>query len=161
MTISDGVSITEAARLLGTSRPTLSKLLSDHDFPRQKVGGKTLVSMAAVRQFYQDHKQGASRHWPKAKGQYAPKATAKAAQPEDELAKQLAELQQSFSQHKLELEQLRTQLGDGLRRLDLSRPQMSNAAASLQPATPKSRANSAGLSLLKVLKDMFRSWGNP
>lgn len=54
--LADGVSITEAARMLGTSRPSLSKLLSDHDFPRVKAGGKTLVSMAEVRVFYQAQK---------------------------------------------------------------------------------------------------------
>lgn len=56
----DGVSITEAARVLGTSRPTLSKLLSDADFPRRKAGGKTLVSLAKVRAFYEARKLGGS-----------------------------------------------------------------------------------------------------
>lgn len=61
----DGVSITEAARVLGTSRPTLSKLLSDADFPRHKAGGKTLVSLAQVREFYEAHKAGASAAGPR------------------------------------------------------------------------------------------------
>lgn len=61
----DGVSITEAARVLGTSRPTLSKLLSDADFPRHKAGGKTLVSLTQVRQFYEAHKAGGSTGGPR------------------------------------------------------------------------------------------------
>lgn len=50
--MAEQISITEAARLLGTSRPTLSKLLSDHDFPRVRSGGKTLVSVREVQAFY-------------------------------------------------------------------------------------------------------------
>lgn len=61
----DGVSITEAARVLGISRPTLSKLLSDADFPRHKAGGKTLVSLAQVRRFYEAHKAGGSTGGPR------------------------------------------------------------------------------------------------
>lgn len=63
--VRDGVSITEAARVLGISRPTLSKLLSDADFPRLKAGGKTLVSLAEVREFYEAHKAGASAASPR------------------------------------------------------------------------------------------------
>lgn len=173
MTISDAVSITEAARLLGTSRPTLSKLLSDHDFPRQRAGGKTLVSMAAVRQFYRAHKQGASRPGavpvpvPVPKPEPEPEPKASLSEPEalsqlrlSSVEEQLAQLQQSLSQHKQELDQLRTQVHDGFRRQEQSRPQISDAAAFLQPAPPKSRANAAGFPFLKLIKDMFRPWGN-
>lgn len=43
------VSATEAARLLGVSRPTLYELMGREDFPSFKLGNRRLVSVAGLR----------------------------------------------------------------------------------------------------------------
>lgn len=43
------VGTTEAARLMGISRPTLYQLLSRADFPSFRVGGRVLVSVAGLQ----------------------------------------------------------------------------------------------------------------
>ena len=43
------VSASEAARLLGISRPTLYNLLNQSDFPSFRVGGRVLVSVAGLQ----------------------------------------------------------------------------------------------------------------
>lgn len=45
------VSATEAARLLGVSRPTLYQLLNRADFPSFRVGGRVLVSVAGLQEW--------------------------------------------------------------------------------------------------------------
>lgn len=42
------VSTTEAARLLGISRPSVYQLINRGDFPSFHVGGRTLVSVAGL-----------------------------------------------------------------------------------------------------------------
>lgn len=45
------VSTTEAARLLGVSRPTLYTLLNREDFPSFHVGNRVLVSVAGLQEW--------------------------------------------------------------------------------------------------------------
>lgn len=45
------VSASEAARLLGVSRPTVYKLIGRADFPAFKVGNRTLVSVDGLRRW--------------------------------------------------------------------------------------------------------------
>lgn len=45
------ISVTEAAALLGVSRPTLYKLLYREDFPSLRVGGRVLVSRAGLERW--------------------------------------------------------------------------------------------------------------
>lgn len=42
------VSTTEAARLLGISRPSVYQLINRGDFPSFHIGGRTLVSVAGL-----------------------------------------------------------------------------------------------------------------
>lgn len=55
------VGTTEAARLMGISRPTLYQLLSRADFPSFRVGGRVLVSVAGLQEWIsqQTVKEGA------------------------------------------------------------------------------------------------------
>lgn len=43
------VGTTEAARLLGVSRPTLYQLLNRADFPSFRVGSRVLISVAGLQ----------------------------------------------------------------------------------------------------------------
>lgn len=43
------VSTTEAARLLGVSRPTVYQLLNRADFPSFRVGARVLISVAGLQ----------------------------------------------------------------------------------------------------------------
>lgn len=43
------VGTTEAARLLGVSRPTLYQLLNRADFPSFRVGGRVLISVSGLQ----------------------------------------------------------------------------------------------------------------
>lgn len=43
------VGTTEAARLLGISRPTLYQLLNRADFPSFRVGGRVLISVSGLQ----------------------------------------------------------------------------------------------------------------
>lgn len=43
------VGTTEAARLLGISRPTLYQLLNRQDFPSFRVGGRVLISVSGLQ----------------------------------------------------------------------------------------------------------------
>ena len=43
------VGTTEAARLLGVSRPTLYQLLNRADFPSFRVGGRGLISVSGLQ----------------------------------------------------------------------------------------------------------------
>ena len=45
------VSATEAARLLGVSRPTIYQYLGRDDFPSFRVGGRILVSVDGLRRW--------------------------------------------------------------------------------------------------------------
>lgn len=45
------VGTTEAARLLGVSRPTLYRLLSQTDFPSFRVGNRVLISVAGLQEW--------------------------------------------------------------------------------------------------------------
>ena len=42
------IGTTEAARLLGISRPTLYQLLGQSDFPSFRVGSRVLISVAGL-----------------------------------------------------------------------------------------------------------------
>lgn len=53
------VSTTEAARLLGVSRPTLYTLINRSDFPSFRVGGRVLVSVAGLREWIDRQAKGA------------------------------------------------------------------------------------------------------
>ena len=54
------VSTTEAARLLGVSRPTIYTLINRSDFPAFKVGTRTLVSVAGLERWIEAQAGGAS-----------------------------------------------------------------------------------------------------
>lgn len=43
------VGTTEAARLLGVSRPTLYQLINREDFPSFRVGGRVLISLSGLK----------------------------------------------------------------------------------------------------------------
>jgi len=45
------ISALEAARLLGVSKPKVYELMGRADFPSFKVGGRTLVSVAGLREW--------------------------------------------------------------------------------------------------------------
>jgi len=45
------VSTTEAARLLGVSRPTVYQLLNREDFPSFRVGSRVLVSVSGLKEW--------------------------------------------------------------------------------------------------------------
>lgn len=45
------VGATEAARLLGVSRPTLYQLLNRQDFPSFRVGSRVLISVAGLQEW--------------------------------------------------------------------------------------------------------------
>lgn len=45
------VSVTEAAKLLGVSRPTMYTLLNQEGFPSFRVGGRRLIPLAAMRRW--------------------------------------------------------------------------------------------------------------
>lgn len=47
------VSVAEAARLLGVSRPTIYGLIHTEGFPSFKLGGRTLVSVEGLRDWVQ------------------------------------------------------------------------------------------------------------
>ena len=47
------VSAPEAARLLGISKPTLYQMMRREDFPAFKLGGRTLISVAGLREWVQ------------------------------------------------------------------------------------------------------------
>ena len=53
------VSTTEAARLLGVSRPTLYTLINRSDSPSFRVGGRVLVSVAGLREWIDRQAKGA------------------------------------------------------------------------------------------------------
>ena len=43
------LSVSETARMLGVSRPTIYKLINREDFPAFRVGGRTLISAEGLR----------------------------------------------------------------------------------------------------------------
>ena len=45
------ISVTEAARLLGLSKPTLYKYVNREDFPSFKLGGRMLVSTEGLKKW--------------------------------------------------------------------------------------------------------------
>lgn len=45
------VGTTEAARLLGVSRPTLYQLLNRADFPSFRVGSRVLISVSGLQEW--------------------------------------------------------------------------------------------------------------
>lgn len=45
------VGTTEAARLLGISRPTLYQILNRTDFPSFRVGSRVLISVAGLQEW--------------------------------------------------------------------------------------------------------------
>ena len=53
------VGATEAARLLGISRPTLYQLLNRVDFPSFRVGSRVLISVSGLQEWiYRQTKEG-------------------------------------------------------------------------------------------------------
>lgn len=53
------VGTTEAARLLGVSRPTLYQLLNRSDFPSFRVGNRVLVSVGGLQAWIDRQTRGA------------------------------------------------------------------------------------------------------
>lgn len=45
------IAVEDAALLLGVSRDTIYKLLHRDDFPRLKIGNRTLISVAGLRRW--------------------------------------------------------------------------------------------------------------
>ena len=43
------IGVTEAARLLGISKPSLYQIVNREDFPSFKLGGRTLISTEGLR----------------------------------------------------------------------------------------------------------------
>ena len=54
------VGSTEAARLLGISRPTLYQLLNRQDFPSFRVGNRVLISVDGLREWVKRQAQEVS-----------------------------------------------------------------------------------------------------
>lgn len=52
------VSLPEAARLLGVSKPTIYKYTGRADFPAFKIGGRVLVSVDGLRAWVRDQAGG-------------------------------------------------------------------------------------------------------
>ena len=52
------VSTTEAARLLGVSRPTIYQYIGREDFPSFKCGARTLISVDGLRAWVEKQSQG-------------------------------------------------------------------------------------------------------
>lgn len=48
------VSMSEAARLLGVSRPTVYQYAHTEDFPAFRIGGRVLVSVDGLRRWVND-----------------------------------------------------------------------------------------------------------
>lgn len=48
------VSVTEAAQMLGISRPTLYKLIRTENFPVLRVGARTLISRAGLERWVKE-----------------------------------------------------------------------------------------------------------
>lgn len=48
------LSVTEAARLLGVSRPTVYSLLAREDFPSFSVGNRRLISADGLREWVRE-----------------------------------------------------------------------------------------------------------
>lgn len=46
-------SVSEAAQVLGVSKPTLYKYVNREDFPSLKLGGRTLISAEGLRDWVQ------------------------------------------------------------------------------------------------------------
>ena len=45
------VSVTEAARLLGLSRPTMYRVMKSHGFPFYKIGNRTLIDLQGLKEW--------------------------------------------------------------------------------------------------------------
>ena len=52
------VSVTEAARLLGISRPTMYAIIRREDFPSFRVGGRRLISLAGLQRWIAEQTGG-------------------------------------------------------------------------------------------------------
>lgn len=52
------VGTTEAARLLGVSRPTLCQLLNRSDFPSFRVGSRVLISVTGLQEWIDRQTKG-------------------------------------------------------------------------------------------------------
>lgn len=48
------LSVTEAAALLGVSRPTVYQLLNREDFPSFRIGARRLISRAGLERWVQE-----------------------------------------------------------------------------------------------------------
>ena len=55
------VSVTEAAQLLGLSRPTVYKLIHRGDFPVLRVGSRTLIHRGKLEEWAEKQAEGAVR----------------------------------------------------------------------------------------------------
>lgn len=58
------VSPTQAARLLGVSRPTLYKLMWQSGFPAFRVGGRVLISTEGLREWVRNKAEEGLVHDP-------------------------------------------------------------------------------------------------
>lgn len=52
------LSVTEAAALLGVSRPTIYQLLNREDFPSFRIGARRLISRAGLERWVQEQAEG-------------------------------------------------------------------------------------------------------
>lgn len=48
----------EIAEAMGVSRPTIYKLLKRQDFPRLKIGRRTVIPAEAVKRWMNEHLEG-------------------------------------------------------------------------------------------------------
>ena len=48
----------ELAEVMGVSRPTVYKLLGKKDFPRLKIGRRTVIPSEAVKRWMEEHLEG-------------------------------------------------------------------------------------------------------
>lgn len=53
------VSVAEAARMCGVSRPTLSRWTNIPDFPSIRIGGRVLIPLAGLEKWLDTHAAGA------------------------------------------------------------------------------------------------------
>ena len=52
------LSVTQAATLLGVSRPTIYQLLNRADFPSFRIGTRRLISRAGLERWVQEQAEG-------------------------------------------------------------------------------------------------------
>jgi excisionase family DNA binding protein len=56
-----GVSVETAARLIGVSKRTMTKLVVSGEIPSRKIGTRTVIRRAVLEEFLRDGEEGAQR----------------------------------------------------------------------------------------------------